>query len=450
MLTSGSDISQGNSGDVSTTDWERLQYHAFHIRTLTPSVWRNLLMNTRFHRMTIAPETWAYVGRRTAGTPLLPNLQELLFSWTSPGSTEIVSTVPACLRRLVIVANCTLPQAPDKRAEWEASFHTLLSTVFSMTPNLTTLHLSTSGLYVDALSSPMAAMQNLRTVVFDPGDMIDVPTLRILSQLPVLKRMSFSSKISWNAPVDPPFSGFNNLEELEMVEHPSTDHFYSIFSSPRLHDIHVCSYSWGLPSSFRRTCDAWSRCFPALQSVRCLVSDGTSALQDPQPILQPIQSLLRTQSMTCFSLSFQWSAHFAVLDADISHMATAWPRLTTLEIVSLEYTSLPPVPLSATSLFTLASRCPHLRTLRLGYVEIRDPTLAHVEQLALTAAQHRLESLDIEWLELDTPDVTRAARMIDRLFPHLHELPVWRRYRMEDDGRTLWDAIIAYQTSRRQ
>ena len=417
-------------------------------------------MRRSFRLWSLAPEAWTRLRTLTAGSPLLPNLQELICSWTSPESTaQILLTIASTLRLLDIRLPCSFPHEEDRRAVWDASYQMFLSSAFSIAPNLTTLHLPAHKKSAEVLCSSIAHLQHLRVLVFSSMDTISVAALRALSTLPALKRICLG-RIAWTAPVDPPIAEFHSLEELEIVSHlqVSSYNFSEIFSSSRLRSIYIRSYSWDLlPWSFQRTCDMWAHRFPSLTSLSCCLSTFVEGVASAQPISQIIKPLFKTQTITHVTLYPLWTGYFTVSEEDLSQIATAWPRLTTLELGSdrvirrvVPIVEAHSGSLSAGALSIIAALCPLLQTLQLGYVQMSDPALADAEQQASAASEHRLERLCIDQLAIDAADIPRVARLVDRLFPDLLSLSEREREMMEGEMWTLWDAVDACQVARRR
>ena len=406
------------------------------------------------------PSTWARIEELAAGSPLLPNLQGLRFIWRSPESTEILFTVPPSLRLLDVRVRRSVDSLRNAGLSAEEHRQATLKTLynaFSMTPNLTSLQLRTEGLDIDTMSSPIANMRHLQTITFDQSAMVSVPTLRLLSALPALKTAIFG-QILWTTGSDLPFSGFRNLEELHIFNHghPTNRNFYDVFSSPRLRNIQITKYTRSLSTSFQDTCHTWARRFHSLESIKCfLESELRGNEEQPQPISQAVRPLSNIPTLTQLCLVFEWNtsiSQFTVSDRDITEIATAFPRLKKLILrASNRNPPIGPDIIGVGSLFLLASKCPFLEMLHLGRVDICHPTLAQTEQLVLKAPEHRLRNFRITYIAVDTADVTRAAGLIDRLFPHLITIPSSKERKLMDaNNGAVWDSIAAYQTSRRE
>ena len=66
------------SDDVPKTEWARLAFYASHVATVGV---RGLFRNNKKRRISSA--VWSHIGRLASGEPLLPNLREISWSWTS-------------------------------------------------------------------------------------------------------------------------------------------------------------------------------------------------------------------------------------------------------------------------------------------------------------------------------------------------------------------------------
>ena len=424
-------------------------------------MWRLSHFNER--RRHIGAPTWLVTERLAKGAPLLPNLRELIFRWTSPASTEILHLIPPTLRHLDISDDGILVPA-DEQGEWEAAFRALLSAVVTKLTELDTLAFGVRDFAVGRVSSPLAQLQSLRSIAFGPSDSFDAEKLRALSVLPNL-RSAVLGKIDsgWDsAPlVDPPFSGFAQLERLVICDHPLEDHFYDAFSSPRLRTIIVARYTPHLPELFERTCDVWSRRFSALHCISCNFEPmrfASAAVWQAsgRAIAPTIKALFDIQLVTELSLTFTPS-QFTVSDQDILDISMAWPCLIKLElgVDPSRYGDMPQVPAyhetGEAALFCLAVRCPLLQTLRLDRLAMRDIVMEKIEEVgAKFPAHRRLEHLLFGRVGVEGADYGKGARLVDRWFPNVRVPLAWEQERMDQGVKMFWDAILSCKAEREE
>ncbi|KAI0743897.1 hypothetical protein C8Q80DRAFT_1272527 [Daedaleopsis nitida] len=243
------------------------------------------------------------------------------------------------------------------REAWESAFRTLFW--HSGSPSAPSLSLSSADLRIAAVSPGVATLTHLRTfnILSNTRAKVDFGTLRMASVWNV------SSCVAVSAP-----------------QHCHNTRVYSIFVSPLLVTLDILRFPARLSSSFHVACETWARQFPALQTLHRRW-DAPENLQlalgqTPHPratVSEAIKPLLSIRSLS--DLSLQYVDQFTISNKDLVNIATAWPRLSKLNLQNL-----PGCP-GAPSIMALATHCPSLTFLCLLQLASNGPSLADTSDL---------------------------------------------------------------------
>ena len=396
------------SDDVPKTEWARLAFYASHVATVGV---RGLFRNNKKRR--ISPAVWSHIGRLASGKPLLPNLREISWSWTSIQCFALPHIIPPSLRHLTVSVSIThsYDSMENGTQESEAAFRMMLLAVFSIAPELASLAIISAK---NALA-PIGKLHHLQKLTFDEHSKVNANELHALAALRALKHLKLG-QADISGVIHPPFAGcgFNNLETLSVEFHPQTAHMYEVFSCPQLDSLDIKRYPATTSLSFHDTCQRWARSFPSLRNIHCDFVHVSHPKNDNREALgRAISPLFAIPTISSVRLGLVRS-HFTVSDADIHDIARAWPGLVTLQL-SLRPPSFE--QLSMASLIHLARNCPQLKTLHLLPLMFTQTALEDVESFPLL--DHGLRELNIEQVRLDWEQYSLSALLLDRIFPHL-------------------------------
>ncbi|KAI0718170.1 hypothetical protein C8T65DRAFT_639233 [Cerioporus squamosus] len=416
--------------NITSTEFDRLAHYASFVTTVgvrksgTPT------------RRRISAATWVHLGRQASGKALLPNLRELSWILTSTECCGLLYIVPPSLTHLTISMRSN--DDGDQRAQ-EMAFRTLLSAVFTIAPDISSLSLETGASSRMAISAaPIARLRHLRTLKFGGRTEISADSLRPLAALEGLQHLVLGSVEDVSPPVEveevvSSQIGFNGLETLAVDLHPTQDHMYRHLSSPHLTELKIRVYPLTSTSSFHRTCQAWARAFPSLRTIDC----GFFRFDRPErePLARVISPLFALPTISSFCLRLA-GGEWTVGDADIRDISMAWPNLATLELDFPVSRATNPEWLGIASLLDLALHCPQLRKLRLPLFNMSQTVLVNIDNYPLL--DHGLQELKFDRFVVEFDRYSLSALLLDRLFPHL-ELG-GSEYAMDPDGG--WERVV--------
>ncbi|RDX48890.1 hypothetical protein OH76DRAFT_638202 [Lentinus brumalis] len=387
--------------DISSAEFDRLVSYASHVTTVGMRKLRTSPMRD------ILAATWVHIGRQAQGRPLLPNLRELYWRWSSTHCCGLLYIVSPSLTHLTIMVD------PNDGSRWEreAAFKTLLAGVFTTAPGITRIE-------VEARSSPtiipatiIARLRSVRRLAIGGQLVTDTDALRPLATLEGLRHLV----LGLVQDVVPSFIGFNDLESLTLVQYPRDDLFFRVLASQRLVNLKIGFFVIRSTSSVSRTCEVWAHAFPSLRTISCTFG----CLNIPthsEPLASHIQPLfaLPTISSLCLRLG---NGQCTISNADIHDIAMAWPGLVTLELSNASSRAADSEGLGVASLLDLALRCPNLKKLRLPLLEISWRDLANSDGYPLL--DHGLQDLKLPNCKVEFDQYSLGALLLDRLFPHL-------------------------------
>ena len=394
----------------------------------------------------IPASVWTQLGRWSSGSPLFPHLRELGWVLSSPTCTGILHFLSPTITQLRIACFGMDSDAnPENHQEWQSKFQSMLPAVFAVASNITKLTVNTGQ--IDTFCPQLSSLRSLRCF---RASRVNLRTLRILATLEELEELH----VRIFDPTDLPsisFSGFPKLRVLIMSEHPSSNLIYDAFRSPQFHELIITHYPPQHLYNFTASCEVWAHRFPSLRHLSFYLSLNDCTVH--RPLRDAISPLLALRNLHTVSF-ITWYTMFTIGDADISAFASAWPRLRHLKVAfavggSGSKDTDPSACPTPSSILTLATRCPDLKTIHIRRLEAGPgtvlPDLSQHAQ-ALVSRGHGLECFSVQNAEIDAPLVPEFARWVDRLFPHL----VPEVMNPTASWQAVLDAVKVCQTERRE
>ncbi len=361
----------------------------------------------------ILAATWGHIGRQAQGRPLLPNLRELDWRWTSTHCCGLLYIISPSLTQLTVMVD----PSDGSRWEQEAALKTLLAGVFTIAPGITRLGVEARSSRTLIPATIIARLRNVRRLAIGTQMVVDTDALRPLATLEGLKHLVLDLQTAVVQDVIPSFVGFNDLESLTLVQHPRDDLFFRVLASPRLVKLDIGVFVIRSTSSVSRTCEVWAHAFPSLRTISCTFCCMNIPTHS-EPLARQINPLfaLPTISSLCLHLG---NGQCTISNADIHDIAMAWPGLVTLELSNASSRAADSEGLGVVSesLLDLALRCPNLKKLHLPLLEISWRDLANSEGYPLL--DHGLQDLKLPNCKVEFDQYSLGALLLDRLFPHL-------------------------------
>ncbi len=430
-------------GETSSTEFDRLAFHASLVNTVGVRLTRTPRPSRR-----ITAATWVHLGRQGPVKPLLPNLRELHWEWTSSECCGLLYLVPSSLTHLSVRLH--LDGDGMIQTQEMAALQILLSAVFTAAPIISNLALETDRFLQKSFPAAIiATLPNLRTLTMGRETMISTDAMLPLAALKELRHLVLGpveTVLPTTEDPVPSLIAFEDLETLSIGFHPQTNDMYRILSSARLAELNIVSYPIISSSSFNRTCHAWARAFPSLRTIDCrfVVVDSPEQREALSRVISPLFAIPTIRSVRLRLAHRQYT----VGDSDVHDIAMAWSGLVMFEISLPGMRTADSEGLGLASLLDLALHCPKLTKLRLPRFTISAVVLENIDNYPVL--DHGLQELNFDRLGVEFDQYSLGALLLDRLFPHL-QLEV-RKDAVESQGgwERLQFSLWLCQRARRQ
>ncbi|CDO72180.1 hypothetical protein BN946_scf184970.g32 [Trametes cinnabarina] len=410
------------------------------------------------HSASIDPSSWVHVGAIIGNGPsvLLPNIRSF--------SVQFMDTSEVPPMRILLspsVSEISLKQNPgantfngiESHKAQQAAVERLLLEAVSVAPGMNSFKLICDRRPLSSrMASILARASSLRTLdlwfyameVLRPsgGGVVSVEDafaddmntfleafrqlhpLQKLETLILTNDMIKDSVIISDSTNAPPTPFLPRLRELVISPGRPPLKLVPIFRflrSAELQRLAINKLYHGDASAMRQLYTTMVRSFPSLSSVELTITRPPHTLPDlaeVAPLRRALAPLFQLASLVSVVIKQgSITPPVTVADEDVDVISTSWPRLQFLSLSGLEQERTPNGRrlLSISSLISLATGCPQLKRLTLPLVDLRARSIQPVHTYPVL--DHPLHCLALGRMASD--DCSSAARILDRLFPHL-------------------------------
>ncbi|GBE77144.1 hypothetical protein SCP_0100160 [Sparassis crispa] len=379
--------------------------------------------------MDIHPSVYTALAERSHKQPLFPSLRDLLWPYDTFPDYELVELV-ICIAaqsikslRWVRAVDCgpyddQEPVREDDREPFQ--LEALCRMLANEAPSLQTLELgSRFSLVLLRFLAPCKRLTKLQISFCTVFDLLQFcAPMECLAELDACLVETFGADI-------PLCAGFPALEKLTLGDGCAAQvaRLLRAISSPDVRYVKMDSL----------VADSWMDVGACLDALDARVASSLRVfhlgcdLRSPDKpttrltvILQPLFRFYQLEDISIrLSVHSDLNSKIRLSDRDISELASAWPKVTSIR---LDY---PPAAMMSvfTALATFAQHCPSLSELRLGIALDDSPSaLVPPTRVASACRPHGLTKLQLAWGELDIRDPVRLARFLFGTFPAL-DLP---------------------------
>ncbi|KAI0645115.1 hypothetical protein C8Q79DRAFT_752829 [Trametes meyenii] len=409
--------SKGNEV-VSSDGWKRFLEYTAHTRFVF-----------RGQAYTISPAVYIYLGYKSGGRSLFPNLRDLIWFSPSANHLELLLLVTPGLPRLEVCWENEgrwppVPPEPWNRGrEGPSALDTLLQTSASRLSRLETLEvkaLSHRGPLQEQSWESFAQFHQLRALHIDHSCLVtDTTSLRSLASLSSMSDLRLSVALEVPFPhLD--FRGFPSLNTLYVdVSGPMDPRFLNLFDSPGLRSLSL-AYLNTPQETISDILNTVATLFPYLRSLSLVTRHGQPSVVPRESVPRPVFETVFGKLLGACAEIEEFTMHLPrgiivsrAGDAQLELLAHSWPKLRTLSLV-VTFSG----RITHNSLVTFSRHCPELRTLRLRGVSLLNLTK---EKYKVTAppvpSAHPLEELGV--CSARVGDSKLAALFLCHLFPSL-------------------------------
>ncbi len=284
---------------------------------------------------------------------------------------------------------------------------------------------------------------------------IKIPALRALSTLPSLHTLRLGVPLKDDEDKDAVLS----LEGLATVRHlhlsgrvEAIQRVLSAIPPSGLRHLYL-RISVSESKDIERAFGAMKHCIPKeLESFEC-VFFGPIAGAGPRPPLRLFNAFLKFSNLKYFAVHMMMGNGVHLSDSDLRVFGASWPNLERFALVSWE----PPTfnkPVgrlrpTISGLIELAQSCPQLHLIRVPGLDVG--VLPAADSDAIPEHGHaRLRYLDPHMLVNDAKaDLDEVARVLDRLFPDLADVPKkYIEYNATEESVS-WDKVQELMRAKR-
>ncbi|OBZ65715.1 hypothetical protein A0H81_14258 [Grifola frondosa] len=308
----------------------------------------------------------------------------------------------------------------DPDGEHGSPLRDLVNTLGSAAPSLQRLALSGNMHPLAVLS--VSELQDLRAFQFINRSVVDIgtwfpPVLQSCAALEMLQDLALTVQETRNRDA-PTFSGFRRLRSLLAQGRITViSRFCETILSTQL--LSVTAFvsrpdSWREYRAYFETLSArFGRSLRAVHISGTWVGDVSSRTR-PLEMIRPLMGLHELEEVCVISGT---GIGLSLTNSDVLELAKCWPSLTEFKLL---YQAIP-ATLPASSLVAFAQHCPHLHTLWLASIDLKN--LGRECSDAYPASHHGLRSI---WLVGHIPSDGREklAQLIDHIFPSVNSAPM--------------------------
>ena len=309
----------------------------------------------------IHPSIWLYLSTRCKGSPLVPNLRDIV-------ALDVRTSETPALILLMSPSLHSLNIFFALKAEVEESLNaphvaaSLLQTLPLMAPNLKTFYYDIDISVGHGYVKEFRHFTRLDSLSISSELGLDEAALRMLPAIVTLRNLSVHIDLSRSSSLALRPYTFSHLTELTVSGRcDDLTAFIGACQLPALTDITLSvkqlPRARELVDSFAAMCRRFNPALLTLFSTTIIPAPGSGRL------MQYIEPLAAFPNIERFDL---WSSSVipSIPDDDLARFGAAWPRLTRFHVSHLvsKRGVLPPgfVPPTVSGLVELARRCPHL------------------------------------------------------------------------------------------
>ncbi|KAG8967006.1 hypothetical protein FRC05_002320 [Tulasnella sp. 425] len=406
---------------IRTSDWDRLVLCSQNTKTLQHTIQKGV--------DEVPDVIWSHDKLLIA----FPNLQSLNVSVlrnVPPGLADTISPLlRPTLRKLCLSAEISRTGFP---------FHSALRRI-AQDQTLSLDEMSLSCIWginhlLNAGSAAVRSQRNLRRLRLYSAEDIAVLSdaaryLPYLTELDVgnlgsVLQPSNIGILDWSA--DRSETYFRTLVTLRASGSPIGIHkFLRGVSSKALADVAV-RIDIPLPAMMKPDVCLALQAFRATLTTLEMIISGAFAWEDLEPILD-------LRGLRKFALTYSNSAVIPqVGDAQVLQITTAWPHLTSLSLNTRSCRA----NITLRGLGYIASNCPNLRTLIVGFNGTQQGNPSYLAPCDKDAVRQEMELVDILWSHYDPNDELRiTASFLRRWWPRAHILGS----RMDEEKARRWE-----------
>ncbi|KZT03187.1 uncharacterized protein LAESUDRAFT_814833 [Laetiporus sulphureus 93-53] len=383
-------------GPISAKEWDRFKLYAQYIKSAEISS----------RSWTIHPSVLAHISQRNDGAPLLPFLQDLVWTQHSSLDTSLEKFVSSTTRSLhFIYAGQGHPRgAQCDGTDFAMKF--LFERVSARAASLEKLWIE--GLDHSSSVLPFSVCESLNAVELSLKDELDPDVLGMLASLTCLTELCL-----WNLEMRGSVAAVQlaAVKTLRMSgDASSLTNFFTSVSLPGIETLEA-------RMSAQET-EGFRLCFMSLATSCAQSLSSLTVIQTSRPgnadegaFNLLIKPLFRMRQLHSVDLNLEgWS--FSVTDGDMRESAEAWPYISTLRLV---YDVGPNKP-HITSLLHFALFCSRLESIHVPSFSMDRRPLRQ----SYPILSHGLRTISFEPSDTPIADPRNVALFLDRIFPNLN------------------------------